>query len=103
MTHFTFYASYDNCLHVLSLAGYPFECANLITTSEHREKWYCVKISLCVSVGLVGFSRVPDFYSTFVEKSTLLDFKSGKYDCDSTSHRRSDSYPKPYFEVIPAS
>ena len=29
-------------------------------------------------------SRVPEFYSTFVKKSTLLDLKSGEYDRDST-------------------
>ena len=47
--------------------------------------------------------RVPNFYSTFVEKSTLrsilLEFESGKFDRDSTRQllaRGSRPYPKPY-------
>ena len=55
---------------------------------------------LKVDFGSRSQSRVPDFYSTFVKKSTLkstlLDFKSGKSDLDSTPPRRSDPYPKPY-------
>ena len=55
---------------------------------------------LKVDFGSRSHSRVPDFYSTFVNKSTLkstlLDFKSGKSDLDSTPPRRSDPYPKPY-------
>ena len=55
---------------------------------------------LKVDFGSRSQSRVPDFYSTFVKKSTfkstLLDFKSGKSDFDSTPSRRSDSCPKPY-------
>ena len=47
---------------------------------------------------------VPNFYSTFVKKSTLkstlLDFKSGKYDRDSTPPRQSDPYPKPYMKHL---
>ena len=54
---------------------------------------------LKVDFGSRSQSRVPDFYSTFVKKSTLkstlLDFKSGKSDRDSTPPRRSDPYPKP--------
>ena len=55
---------------------------------------------LKVDFGSRSQSRVPDFYSTFVKKSTLkstlLDFKSGKSDFDSTPPRRLDPYPKPY-------
>ena len=43
-------------------------------------------------------SRVPDFSSTFVKKSTLkstlLDFRSGKSDLDSTPPRGSTPSPK---------
>ena len=54
---------------------------------------------LKVDFGSRGQSRVPDFYSTFVKKSTLmstlLDFKSGKSNLDSTRPRGSIPYPKP--------
>ena len=64
---------------------------------------------LKVDFGSRSQSRVPDFYSTFVKKSTLkstlLDFKSGKSDLDSTPPWRSDPYPKPYvlcyYAIIP--
>ena len=56
-------------------------------------------VFLKVDFGSRGHSRVPDFYSIFVEKSTLkstlLDIKSGKYDRDLTPPWRSDPYPKP--------
>ena len=55
---------------------------------------------LKVDFGSRSHSRVPDFYSTFVKKSTskltLLDFKSCKSDLDSTPPRRSTPSPKPH-------
>ena len=63
-----------------------------------------IKALLKVDFGSRSQSWVPDFYSTFVKKSTLkstlLDFKSGKSDLDSTPPRWSDPYPKPYFYTI---
>ena len=53
-----------------------------------------------VDFGSQSQSRVPNFYSTFVKKltlkSSLLDFKSGKCDLDSTPPRRLTPSPKPY-------
>ena len=58
---------------------------------------------LKVDFGSRSQSRVPDFYSTFVKKSTLkstlLDFKSGKSDLDSTPPRRSTPSPKLYSDT----
>ena len=58
---------------------------------------------LKVDFGSQSQSRVPDFYSTFVKNltlnSTLLDFKSGKSDLDSSPLRRSTPSPKPYAKV----
>ena len=49
---------------------------------------------LQVDFGSESQSRMPDFYTTSLKKSplksTLLDFKSGKSDLDSTPPRRSD-------------
>ena len=54
---------------------------------------------LKVDFGSRRQSRVPDYFSTFVKKSTLkstlLDFKSGKSDLDSTPPWRSTPFPKP--------
>ena len=55
---------------------------------------------LKVDFGSRSHSRVPDFYSTFVKKSTLksalLDFKSGKSDLDWTPPLWFTPSPKPY-------
>ena len=57
---------------------------------------------LKVDFGSQSQSRVPDFYSTFVKKSTLkstlLHFKSGISDHDLTPPRRSTPSPKPYLK-----
>jgi len=61
--------------------------------------WVKTTALLKVDFGSRSQSRVPDFYPTFVKKSTLkstlLDFKSGKSDLDSTPPRRSTPSPKP--------
>jgi len=50
---------------------------------------------LKVDFGRRSQSRVHDFYTTFIKKSTLLDFKSGNSDLDSTPPRWSTPSPKP--------
>ena len=69
-------------------------------TLSEETPWTCstplITALLKVDFGSRSQSRVPDFYSTFVKKSTLLDFNSGKSDLDSTPPWRSTPSPKPY-------
>ena len=50
---------------------------------------------LKVDFGSGSYSRVLDFYSNFIKKSTLLDFNSGKSDRDLTPPRRTTLIPSP--------
>ena len=55
---------------------------------------------LKVDFGSRSQSRVHNFYSTFGKKSTLLDFKSGKSDLDSTPPWRSTPSPSPSYNPL---